>query len=106
MDFFNLGWTEILLILVLAFIVLGPGKLSKFARDLGGWLRKLNKDGLFREVVQTTEEIRNYPRKIINEAMLDMPELTLAERRPEGDAEPGNKVKPPDPTGKNTPDLP
>ncbi len=73
MEFFNLGWSEILLILTLAFIVLGPDRIKNFGAELGGFLRKLSKDGLFREVVQTTDEIRNYPRKILNEAMLDQP---------------------------------
>jgi Sec-independent protein translocase protein TatA len=73
MEFFNLGWSEILLILTLAFIVLGPDRIKKFGGELGAFLRKLSKDGLFREVVQTTDELRNYPRKILNEALLDQP---------------------------------
>lgn len=73
MEFFNLGWSEILLILTLAFIVLGPDRIKKFGGELGTLLRKLSRDGLFREVVQTTDELRNYPRKILNEAMLDQP---------------------------------
>ena len=73
MEFFNLGWSEILLILTLAFIVLGPDRIKKFGSEFGAFLRKLSKDGLFREVVQTTDELRNYPRKILNEAMLDQP---------------------------------
>lgn len=73
MEFLNIGWSEILLILVLAFIILGPGQIKKFGRDLGSFIRKLGKDGMFREVVQTTDEIRNFPRKMLNEAMLDQP---------------------------------
>lgn len=72
MEFLNLGWSEILLILLLAFIILGPGQIKKFGGELGAFLRKLGKDGVFREVVQTTDEIRNFPRKIMNEAMLDL----------------------------------
>lgn len=71
MEFLNLGWPEILLIFTLAFIVLGPDRIKKFGGELGAFLRKMSKDGLFREVVQTTDELRNYPRKILNEAMLD-----------------------------------
>jgi len=73
MEFLNLGWSEILLIFTLAFILLGPDRIKKFGGELGSFLRKLSKDGLFREVVQTTDELRNYPRKILNEAMLDQP---------------------------------
>ena len=73
MEFLNLGWPEILLVFLLAFIILGPDRIKKFGGELGAFLRKLSKDGLFREVVQTTDELRNYPRKILNEAMLDQP---------------------------------
>lgn len=73
MEFLNLGWLEIALILVLAFIVLGPGKMVKTGRDLGGWIRKLSRDQLFRDVIQTTDEIRRYPRKIFDESLLDLP---------------------------------
>ena len=98
MEFLNLGWSEILLILTLAFILLGPDRIKKFGGELGAFLRKLSKDGLFREVVQTTDELRNYPRKILNEAMLDQPVMyDQAERSmihpPEEtiDAETGNE---------------
>ncbi len=73
MEFFNLGWTEIVLILILAFIVLGPGKMVKTGRDLGSWIRKMSRDQLFRDVIQTTDEIRRYPRKIFDESLLDLP---------------------------------
>lgn len=73
MEFLNLGWLEIALILVLAFIVLGPGKMVKTGRDLGSWIRKLSRDQLFRDVIQTTDEIRRYPRKIFDESLLDLP---------------------------------
>lgn len=71
MEFLNIGWPELLLILVVAFIVLGPNRLTQFGHDLGKWLHKLNNNQTFREVVRTTDEIRNYPQKIINEARLD-----------------------------------
>ncbi len=73
MEFLNLGWLEIALILVLAFIVLGPGKMVKTGRDLGSWIRKMSRDQLFRDVIQTTDEIRRYPRKIFDERLLDLP---------------------------------
>ncbi len=43
MDFFGLGFWEIVLILVIALIVLGPNKLPDVARTLGKTLRSLRK---------------------------------------------------------------
>lgn len=73
MEFLNLGWMEIILILILAFIFLGPDKMVSTGKQLGSWLRKLSRDKLFREVVETTDEIRRYPRKIFDETGLDLP---------------------------------
>lgn len=100
MEFFNLGWSEILLILLVAFVILGPGKISQTARDLGAWLRKLNKSEAFRDVINTTDQIRNFPRKIMDEAKLDpvFPDRSMyqevrkdfGERFPEEDKPPEN----------------
>jgi sec-independent protein translocase protein TatA len=43
MDFFGLGFWEIVLILIIALIVLGPNKLPDVARTLGKTLRSLRK---------------------------------------------------------------
>ncbi len=68
MEIFNIGGLELLLILVIALIALGPERMIKFARQFGDWLRKITKNVLVREVIETTDEIRNYPRKILDEA--------------------------------------
>lgn len=43
MDFFNIGPTELLLILVVALIVFGPGKLPEMAGKLGRAVRELRR---------------------------------------------------------------
>ncbi len=73
MEFLNLGWPEVVFILILAFIILGPGKMVKTGHDLGNWIRKMSREQLFRDVIQTTDEIRRYPRKIFDESLLDLP---------------------------------
>lgn len=87
MEFLNLGWMEIILILILAFIFLGPDKMVSTGKQIGSWLRKLSRDKLFREVVETTDEIRRYPRKIFDESGLDLPlhvkQQKLQEESPE-----------------------
>ena len=80
MNFLNLGWTEVLLILVLAFVVLGPGKVVKTGQDLGKWFRKISRNETFREVVRTTNEIKRFPQKILDESMLDLPPHVEIER--------------------------
>ena len=43
MGFLGIGTWEILLILILALIILGPGKLTEFARTLGKTVRAIRK---------------------------------------------------------------
>lgn len=71
MPFLNLGWPEITFILIIGFILLGPDRITKTAKDLGQWLGKLRKNATFREVVKTTDEIRNYPRKIMDDVRFE-----------------------------------
>jgi Sec-independent protein translocase protein TatA len=80
MEFLNIGGLELLLILVVALVALGPERIVKIGHALGNTLRKLGKNVLFREVVQTTDEIRNYPRKILDEAKLDMADLDISKQ--------------------------
>jgi len=43
MDFFSVGPMELFLILILALIVFGPGKLTELARQLGRTVREFRK---------------------------------------------------------------
>jgi Sec-independent protein translocase protein TatA len=45
MDFLGIGPWEILLILIIAVIFLGPGKIVDFARTLGKWVRAIRRAG-------------------------------------------------------------
>ncbi len=56
MDFFGMGIGEILLILLIALIVWGPGKIAKIGRTLGKLVRTLRK-ATFDLTAQVTKEI-------------------------------------------------
>lgn len=43
MDFFGIGMGEILLILVIALIIWGPGRIAEISRTLGKMVRSLRK---------------------------------------------------------------
>ena len=105
MEFFNLGWPEVLLILILAFVILGPDKITQTGRDLGVWLRKLNKSETFRDVMRTTEQIRKFPQKIMDEARLD-PVLSERSIYPEVQKNFGERTDAPEKPHENSGDLP
>jgi Sec-independent protein translocase protein TatA len=70
MQIFNVGVLEILFILILAFVVLGPRKTIKTARDVGVWIRNLAKSPIWRDIVTTSSEIRDLPKKLMDDAEL------------------------------------
>lgn len=67
MDFLGIGPWEILLILVIAIIFLGPGKIVDFARTLGKWVRAIRRAGadftaaVTREVENAEKEASSPP---------------------------------------------
>ncbi len=60
MDFFGMGIGEILLILVVALIIWGPGRIAEVGRTLGKLVRTLRKatSDLTAQVTRETEEHR------------------------------------------------
>ena len=70
MQVFNVGVLELLLILILAFVVLGPGRSVKIARQVGVWIRNFVKSPFWRELVTTSHEIRDLPNRIMDDAEL------------------------------------
>ena len=60
-----------MLIVVIAVIVLGPKGMVKAAREIGLLIRKVVKSPLWRDVMDTSREIRDIPQKIVREAGIE-----------------------------------
>jgi len=71
MEIFNVGPFELLLILVIALIVLGPERMVNTAKQAGKLLHRFIQSPYWASIVRTTQEIRNIPRKIVQEAGLE-----------------------------------
>jgi len=71
MKFFNLGLAEIILIVVLALIILGPGNMVKTAREVGAFIRRITKSPYWQEVWATRRELNEIPKILAKEANLD-----------------------------------
>ncbi len=59
MDILGIGWAELVLILIIAFTVLGPERLAETARALGKWLYQLRRlsDELARPMDSELKEV-------------------------------------------------
>jgi sec-independent protein translocase protein TatB len=71
MDIFGIGPTELVFIILIALIVLGPKDMQKTGRTIGRWLRDLTNSDGWRAFRDTSREIRNLPNRLMREANLE-----------------------------------
>jgi Sec-independent protein translocase protein TatA len=71
MKLFNVGPLELLLIVILALVVFGPKRLVAGMHDIGQWLRTAAKSPLWRDIIRTTQDVRNLPNELLRETGLD-----------------------------------
>lgn len=68
---FGIGTGELIFILLLALIILGPKEMQKFARDLGRWMNAFVKSDTWRVMRKVGDEARTLPNRLIREAELE-----------------------------------
>lgn len=71
MDIFGIGATEVVFILLLALILLGPKDMEKTGRTVGRFLRDLTRSEGWRAFRDTSRELRNLPNRLMREANLE-----------------------------------
>ncbi|MCD4753829.1 MAG: twin-arginine translocase TatA/TatE family subunit [Anaerolineaceae bacterium] len=70
MKFFNFGGLEIIFILVIMIIFLGPDQVAKLAKNLGSLIRKITQSEFWGSIWRTSREIRDLPRTLADETGL------------------------------------
>lgn len=78
MDILGVGPLEIIFILLIALIVLGPRDMAKTGRSMGRVMRKIVMSPYWKTITHTSQEIRNLPTRLIREAGLEEVEKDLA----------------------------
>ena len=71
MDILGIGPLELIFILIIALIVLGPKDMAKAGRTIGSFLRQIVKSPTWSAVQSTSKELRNLPNKLMREAGLE-----------------------------------
>lgn len=99
MEILGIGGPELLFIVIIALIVLGPKDMQKAGKTIGRWLNNLVRSDGWQAFQQTSREIRSLPTKLMREANMEMME-TEKELRKALDTNP----KPP--ASQPTSDLP
>ena len=71
MEFLGIGPSELLFIVIIALVVLGPRDMQKAGRTVGRWLRQLVTSDSWKLFQQTSREIQTLPNRLMREAALD-----------------------------------
>ena len=71
MEILGIGPSELLFIVVLALIILGPRDMQKAGRTLGRWLRQVVTSDGWKFFQQTSREIQTLPNRLMREAALE-----------------------------------
>jgi sec-independent protein translocase protein TatB len=73
MEILGIGPSELMLIVVLALIILGPRDMQKAGRTVGRWLRQVVTSDGWKFFQQTSREIQTLPNRLMREAALEEP---------------------------------
>jgi sec-independent protein translocase protein TatB len=71
MDIFGIGPTELVFIILIALILLGPKEMEKTGRTIGRFLRDMTKSDGWQAFRDTSREIRNLPNRLMREANIE-----------------------------------
>lgn len=67
MEIFGIGPLELILILLLALVILGPKEMVNMSKKAAAWLRKFRQSDTWK----TTKEVMDIPNKVMEETGLD-----------------------------------
>ena len=71
MEILNIGPLELIIILALMFILLGPKEMVLTAHRIGAWVRSFLRSPMWREIWGISQDIRELPKKIVSESGLE-----------------------------------
>jgi sec-independent protein translocase protein TatB len=80
MEIFGIGASELVFILIIAIIILGPKDMQKAGRTLGRWLNYFVKSDGWRALQKASQEIKRLPTTLMREANLDAQDLQEIDR--------------------------
>jgi len=110
MEILGIGPSELLFIIIIALIVLGPKDMQKAGKTVGRWLNNLIRSDGWKAFQQTSREIRGLPTKLMREANMEIAEAEREVRKAMGEktsyrpmpqkdrnqpGEPENTIQPP-----------
>jgi sec-independent protein translocase protein TatB len=71
MDIFGIGPLELLFIILIALIVVGPREMGEYARSAGRFLNRLYRSDTWRNLTEVSRNLRTLPNRLAREAALE-----------------------------------
>lgn len=71
MEILGIGASELIFILLIAIIVLGPKDMQKAGRTIGRWLNQFVRSDSWKALQRASKEIRDLPTSLMREANLE-----------------------------------
>lgn len=71
MEILGIGMPELIFIILIVLIILGPKDMQKAGRTIGAWLNRLVTSEGWRALRATSNELRNLPNRLMREANLE-----------------------------------
>ena len=68
MEILGIGMSELVFIIIIALIVLGPKDMQKAGKTIGKWLRSVVTSDGWKAFQQTSRELRTLPNKLMRDA--------------------------------------
>ena len=79
MEILGIGMPEIIFILVVALIVMGPKDMQKTSKVIGKWLRDIVMSPNWMALKNASKEIQNIPTRLIREANMELDQINKIE---------------------------
>ena len=72
MEILGIGPSELIFIIIIAIIILGPKDMQKAGKTVGRWLNKMIHSEGWQIFQRTSTEMRNLPTRLMREANMEM----------------------------------
>jgi sec-independent protein translocase protein TatB len=107
MEILGIGASELIFILIIALIVLGPKDMQKAGKTIGRWLNQLVRSDSWKVFQRTSAELRNLPRNLMRDANMEIAEMERDLRNAIDPRDPASRsASPQKPAAGTRPNLP
>ncbi|MBE0681114.1 MAG: twin-arginine translocase TatA/TatE family subunit [Anaerolineales bacterium] len=71
MEILGIGMPELIFVIIIAIIVLGPKDMQKAGKTIGKWLNRFIHSDVWKVLQKTTMELRNIPRNLMRDVNME-----------------------------------